>query len=268
MELQTVLYEPEGAVLYLTLNRPEKMNAMSQQVRDDLEAALNEADAGDDIRVIVIKGAGRTFCAGYDITPQPGSGGRSIARDRDRLRSSIDRWLRMWSFRKPIIAQVHGFCLAGGNDLVGACDIVFAAQDAQFGHPAGRRLGVLPTLGMWPMKIGMLKSKEYYFSGDSISGTEAERIGMVNHAVPAAELEATVRAYAQRIALVPADILEMHKHYINRWFEIMGLRTAASEGAEFDSIYHALPESQEFGRISREQGLKAALAWRDGPFRT
>jgi enoyl-CoA hydratase len=269
MELQTVLYEPDGPVLYLTLNRPEKLNAMSAQLRDDLDAALEEADRGDEIRVVVIKAAGRAFCSGYDITPQPSTGGgaRHIGRDRENLRRSIARWLAMWSYRKPVIAQVHGFCLAGGNDLVGSCDLIFCADDAQFGHPAGRALGVLPTLGMWPMKIGMLKSKELYFSGDTVSGAEAERIGMVNKSMPAAELDAFVRAYAERIARVPVEILTMHKHNVNRWFEIMGLRTAASEGAEFDSIYHALPAAQEFGQIARERGLKAALEWRDRPFR-
>jgi enoyl-CoA hydratase len=271
MDFETVLYDVQGHVAYVTLNRPEKLNALSNQLRDDLKAALDEAERDDDVRVVVIKGAGRAFCAGYDITPQParpdaGGGGYHIGRDRGNLRRLIAGWLEMWSRPKPIIAQVHGYCLAGGNDLVGACDLIFCAEDAQFGHPAARALGTLPTMGMWPFKIGMLKSKELFFSGDTVTGTEAERIGMVNRAVPATELEGFVRQYAERIAQVPADILTMHKHGVNRWFEIMGIRTAAAEGAEFDSIYHAFPAAQEFGRIARERGLKAALEWRDSPF--
>ncbi|HEY7295941.1 MAG TPA: enoyl-CoA hydratase-related protein [Dehalococcoidia bacterium] len=267
MNLQAVLYEEDGPVAYITLNRPEKLNAMNGQLRDDLEAALREADRDDEVRVVVLRAAGRAFCAGYDISPQGRGGRASIAQDRDRLRKSIERWLWMWSYRKPIIAQVHGFCLAGGGELAGMCDLIFCAEDAQFGHPAGRALGIPPTLGLWPMKIGMLKSKELLFTGDMIDGKEAERIGMVNRALPAAELPEFVRSFARRVAQVPLDALTVHKHVVNRWFEIMGLRTGAAEGAEFDAIYHETPAAHEFARIAREQGLKAALAWRDNPFR-
>ena len=267
MEYETILCDVEGPVAYLTLHRPEKLNAINEQLRSDLESALRELDQGDEVRVVVLKAAGRAFCAGYDLTPRPGGGGRpSIARDRDRLRKSIERWLWMWNFRKPIIAQVHGYCLAGGGELAGMCDLIFCAEDARFGHPAGRALGIPPTLGLWPVKIGMLKSKELLFTGDTIDGREAERIGMVNKALPPEELDGFVRAFAQRVAQVPLDALTVHKHVVNRWFEIMGLRTGAAEGAEFDAIYHETPAAAEFARIAREQGLKAALEWRDNPF--
>lgn len=269
MDYETVLCETDGAVGTITLNRPEKLNAMSPQLRDDLEAALRALDQGDDVRVVVIKAAGRAFCAGYDITPRPGAGNggrRSIAQDRDGLRRSIERWLWMWNYRKPIIAQVHGYCLAGGGELAGMCDLIFCAEDARFGHPAGRALGIPPTLGLWPVKIGMLKSKELLFTGDTIDGKEAERIGMVNKALPAAELDGFVRDFARRVSMVSLDALTVHKHVVNRWFEIMGLRTGAAEGAEFDAIYHETPAALEFSRIAREQGLKAALEWRDNPF--
>jgi enoyl-CoA hydratase len=268
MDYETVFTEIDGPVAYITLNRPEKLNAISQQLRADLEAALADLDEGDDVRVVVLKAAGRAFCAGYDLAPRPGGGGtrRSIAQDRDGLRKSVERWLAMWNFRKPIIAQVHGYCLAGGGELAGMCDLIFCAEDARFGHPAGRALGIPPTLGLWPVKIGMLKSKELLFTGDTIDGKEAERIGMVNRALPAAELDGFVRGFAQRVAQVPLDALTVHKHVVNRWFEIMGLRTGAAEGAEFDAIYHETPAAAEFSRIAREQGLKAALEWRDTKF--
>jgi enoyl-CoA hydratase len=179
----------------------------------------------------------------------------------------VDRWLWMWSYRKPIVAQVQGYCLAGGGELVGACDIVFAAEDARFGHPASRALGIPPTLGMWPAKIGMLKTKELLFTGDMIDGREAERIGMVNRAVPVDRLDDEAMAFCKRIAQLPLDALSVHKHVTNRWFEIAGLRTAAAEGAEFDAIYHETPAAKEFNRLAGEQGLKSALAWRDDPFR-
>jgi enoyl-CoA hydratase len=267
-QYETVLCDIEGAVAYVTLNRPEKLNAISEQLRSDLEGVLRDLDEGDDVRVVVLKAAGRAFCAGYDLTPRPGATPppRSIARDRDGLRRSVERWLWMWNYRKPIIAQVHGFCLAGGGELAGMCDIIFCAEDARFGHPAGRALGIPPTLGLWPAKIGMLKSKDLLFTGDMVDGVEAARIGMVNRALPADELDAFVRAFAERVAMVPMDALTVHKHVVNRWFEIMGLRTSAAEGAEFDAIYHETPSFGQFQQIARERGLKAALEWRDTPF--
>ena len=279
---ENLLVDIAGPVATITLNRPEKLNAISQGLRDDLEAALRELNPGDAVRVIRLKAAGRAFCAGYDLTPERGAlnwrpnqrtgdnawqlGESRIALDREGLRQSVDRWLWMWSYRKPIVAQVHGWCLAGGGEMIGACDIVFAAQDARFGHPAGRAIGIPPTLGMWPIKIGLLKTKELLFSGDTIDGAEAERLGMINRALPVDELEAQTMAYCQRIAQVPLDGLSVHKHSANRWFEIMGLRTAAAEGAEFDAIWHEAPSIAEFSNKARQEGLKAALEWRDDPF--
>ncbi len=280
-DYDNVLVEVDDGVATVTLNRPEKLNAISEGLRDDLEAALRELNPGDAVRVIRLKAAGRAFCAGYDLTPgrwqRAGQeqargtelwelGESRIGKDREGLRQSVERWLWMWSYRKPIVAQVQGYCLAGGGELIGACDIVFAAENAQFGHPAARGLGIPPTLGMWPAKIGMLKTKELLFSGDMIDGREAERVGMVNHAVPADELDDVTMAYCHRISRLPLDALSVHKHVTNRWYEIFGLRTAAAEGAEYDSIFHETAAFREFARISEEQGLKAALAWRDGPF--
>ena len=279
---ENLLVDIDGPVATITLNRPEKLNAISQGLRDDLEAALRELNPGDAVRVIRLKAAGRAFCAGYDLTPERGAlnwrpnqrtgdnawqlGESRIALDREGLRQSVDRWLWMWSYRKPIIAQVHGWCLAGGGEMIGACDIVFAAQGARFGHPAGRAIGIPPTLGMWPIKIGLLKTKELLFSGDTIDGVEAERLGMINRALPLDELDEQAMAYCQRIAQVPLDGLSVHKHSANRWFEIMGLRTAAAEGAEFDAIWHEAPSIAEFSNKARQEGLKAALEWRDDPF--
>lgn len=281
-EYDNVVVEVEDTgVATVTLNRPEKLNALSEGLRSDLEAALRELNPGDAVRVIRLKAAGRAFCAGYDLTPgqrrntstnapsgtQAWQLGESrVARDREGLRESIDRWLWMWSYRKPIVVQVQGYCLAGGNDLVGACDIIFAAEGATFGHPASRALGIPPTLGMWPAKIGMLKTKELLFSGDTITAAEALQVGMVNRVVPDDKLDEETLAWCRRIAQVPLDALSVHKHVTNRWFEIAGLRTAAAEGAEFDSIYHETGSFREFGRIASEEGLKVALAWRDRPF--
>ena len=281
-EFENVLVDVEGPVATITLNRPEKLNALSEGLRSDLHSALAELNPGDSVRVIRIRGAGRAFCAGYDITPDDNDfqfvpsrrsgdqawelGESMVAMNREHLRDSIERWLWIWSYRKPIIAQVHGWCLAGGNDLVGSCDMIFASESARFGHPAGRALGQPPTLGMWPVKIGMLKAKEMLFSGDTIDGREAERIGMINRVYGEDELDAETMAYCQRIAQVPLDGLTVHKHSVNRWAELMGVRMSAIEGTEFNAIFAEAPTIAEFGKISRSKGLKAALEWRDDPF--
>ena len=279
---ENALVEIDGPVATITLNRPEKLNAISAELRDDLEAALRELNPGDAVRVIRLKGAGRAFCVGYDLTGVRGAlvsqpyartgdqawelGESSMALDREGLRASVERWLWMWSYRKPIIAQVHGWCLAGGGEMIGACDLVFAAETARFGHPAGRAIGIPATLAMWPIRIGLLKTKELLFSGDTIDGLEAERLGMINRAYPEDRLDAETLAYCQRIARVPMDGLTVHKHSANRWFELMGVRMAASEGAEFAAISAESPSVGEFLKISREHGLKTALEWRDDPF--
>ena len=281
-DYDNVLVEVEDSgVATITLNRPEKLNAISEGLRRDLEAALRELRPGDAVRVIRLKAAGRAFCAGYDLTPGQRRDTRTaapqgdrawelgesrVALDREGLRESVERWLWMWSDRKPIVAQVQGYCLAGGGEVIGACDIVFAAENATFGHPAGRALGIPPTLGMWPAKIGMLKTKELLFTGDTIPAVEAERIGMINRVYPNDRLDEETMAFCRRVAKVPLDALSVHKHVTNRWFEIAGLRTAAAEGAEFDAIYHETPSFGQFGRIASERGLKSALAWRDEPF--
>ena len=279
-DYENILLDVDGAVATITLNRPEKLNAISMGLLDDLSDCLRELRPGDAVRVIRLKAAGRAFCAGYDITPaapnwRPNErtgdaaaelGESRIALDRENLREYVDRWLWMWSYRKPIIAQVHGYCLAGGGDMIGACDIVFAASDARFGHPAGRALGIPTIAGVWPFKIGMLKSKELLFTGDMIDGVEAEKIGMINHAVDEQELDQTVADFCKRVAQVPLDLLTVHKHTTNRWFELAGLRTAFYESSDFDAIAHEAPVRTEFHKIAQEHGLKHALAWRDGPF--
>jgi enoyl-CoA hydratase len=288
VELNTLALEIEGPVATVTLNRPDKANAISEELRAELEAVLNELNPGDAVRVIRLRGAGRGFSAGYDLSStasvyalsdKPGTsatagapaaelGESQISLDRERVRTSIERWLRMWNYRKPIVAQVHGFCLGGGLDLLGACDIAFAAEDAKFGHAAARGLGIPPTLGHLPLKIGPARTKELLFTGDSIDGKEAERWGLVNHAVAADALDSRTNSFCHRIALEPLDALTLHKHVTNRWLEVIGLRLAVLEGAEFNSLFHQAPASVEFGRVLQSEGLRAALAWRDGPFDT
>ena len=292
MPHETIELDVAGAVATITLNRPDKLNALSPQLRGELENALAELRPGDRVRVIRIRGAGRAFCSGYDMTsgasvyhsgppaaapgvaPDRETGRAGAAElgesgfvlDRERLRESIERWLAIWNYRKPIVAQVHGLCLSGGLDLIGVCDLVYAADDARFGHPAARGLGIPPTMGMLPMRIGAARTKELFFTGDTVDGTEAFRLGLVNAVVPAAELDERTAALCRRIARTPLDALTLHKHVINRWSEIAGLRLAALEGADFDAMFHVTPASVEFGRIAARDGMRSALAWRDQPF--
>jgi enoyl-CoA hydratase len=286
---ETIDVSVDGAVATITLNRPDKLNALSPSMRDELENALAELKPGDRVRVIRIRGAGRGFCAGYDMTTaasvynsglpsedaeRPGIGeaaptelGESgLALDRERLRESIERWLRIWSYRKPIIAQVHGVCLSGGLDLIGVCDLVYASENARFGHPAARGLGIPPTMGMLPMTIGAARTKELFFTGDIVDAGEAYRLGLINAVVADDELDHTTAALCRRIAKTPLDALTLHKHVINRWSEIAGIRLGALEGADFDAMFHLTPASTEFGRIASRDGLRSALAWRDGAF--
>jgi enoyl-CoA hydratase len=285
MNYDNLLVDVEGPVATLTLNRPEQLNALSVGLLDDLHAALRALNPGDDVRVIRLRGAGRAFCPGYDLAPSSGysslpkdrgprgegladRGESSIARDRESLREMIDRWLWVWNYRKPIIAQTHNYCLSGGLDLIGVCDIVFAAEGTLFGHPAARGLGIPITLGMLPVKIGAAATKELLFTGDLIDAAEAQRLGLISHVVPSDELDERTLAFCQRVALTPLDALTVHKHVTNRWLEVMGLRLAALEGAEYDAIFHLTPAMAEFNRRSREDGLREALAWRDGPYAT
>ena len=233
---ETVVYERvEEKIFRLTLNRPEKLNALSQKLLGEFDQVLNEFEADRDASVLIIRGAGRAFCAGYDLqgTQQPGSG-FTVSSDRINLHKMIDRWQRLWSIGKPTIAQVHGYCLAGATELAGHCDLVFASEDAQFGHPAGRSLGILPTLSMWPVLIGPRKAKEYLLHRRLMSAQEALEWQLVNRVFPKDQLEAETMDYARRVALVPADLLTLHKAAVNRWLEIQGIRAPEQSAADLD----------------------------------
>ncbi|HUV44309.1 MAG TPA: crotonase/enoyl-CoA hydratase family protein [Dehalococcoidales bacterium] len=270
MSYENILYEVSNRIARITLNRPEKLNALSDALLEEYAAALVEAERDPEVGVVVVRAAGRAFCAGYDV-----GGGSGHARmrneapflaDRLRLQSFDDKITTAWRLVKPVIAQVHGICVAGGNDIAGQCDIIIAAENATFGHPQIRRLG-LTWMHMFPYKCGAQWSKILMFTGDSISGKEAERIGVVARAVPEDKLEEEVDKLAARIALVDPTLLAMNKLAVNRVFEEMGMRNAFNAANAFDTIAHTAEAMQEFNRIAREQGLRAALEANEGPFR-
>jgi enoyl-CoA hydratase len=265
---ETIVYERvEEKIFRLTLNRPEKLNALSPKLLGEFDSVLNEFEADREASVLIIRGAGRAFCAGYDLqgTQQPGSG-FTVSSDRINLHKIIDRWQRLWAIGKPTIAQVHGYCLAGATELAGHCDLVFASDDAQFGHPAGRSLGILPTLSMWPVLIGPRKAKEFFFTGDLMSAPEALDSQLVNRVFPKAQLEAETLSYARRVALVPIELLALHKAAVNRWLDIQGIRALEQSAADLDCIAHQTDAVKNWMKASRERGLKEALTERDRPF--
>ncbi len=271
MSQDVVLLEKSDRVATVTLNRPDKLNAMNEALLEALSSRLEELDSCDDVSAIVIRGAGRSFCAGYDIAPD-NDGSRSgylksgdVVGDRWRLRRNAKRILELWDLRTPVIAQVHGHCLAGGSQLALMCDLVVAADDAQIGFPAVRGLGV-PPLNVYPFFVGLRKAKQLLLTGDSVTGVEAARIGMVNASVPVEELADTTRALALRVAKIPKDLLALNKASVNAVYEVLGFRAAALQGADFDALSHRTGAVLDFFDLAEREGLAAALQARDVKF--
>ena len=276
----------DGRVARITLNRPEKMNALSQELLFELNDALHDLEADASARVIILRGAGRTFCAGYDLTPPRGQGADGVVRRhaaadekgrrlvmgiRTGMQQITDIQMYFWNMAKVTIAQIHGYALAGGCELAMMADLVVAAEDAQMGHPGVRGLGVARNGVIWPLVIGMRKAKELYYQGSSISGVEAEKIGMINYAWPKEELEARTIEFADRIANLTHDHLAILKINMNRFYENMGIYSSVRSSTDLDAMGQFTGEAylwQDKVRESFEQGtgLKGALDWRDGRY--
>lgn len=270
MPYETILYEIDAGKARITLNRPEKLNAISWKMHQELKDALFNADRDPAVHVAIIRGSGRAFSAGYDISPPPGeithaATGHSLERDMWMMEQSLEMRMPIFDMHKPVIAQVHGYCLAGGSDVALLCDIVIAADDARFGYPPVRALGS-PVNHMWTYLVGPQWAKRMLLTGDNISGAEAAEIGLVMKAVPAGELEAEVENLAGRIALIDVDLLSAQKRIVNTAMELMGARTIQRMAAERDCIARQAPVVTEFYTMAKEKGLKAALEWRDAKF--
>lgn len=279
-EYENILYDIEGPIAYVTLNRPEKMNALSNTLRGEMIHALKEAESDPAVSVIVIRGAGRSFCAGYDIGGGRGAAEgnsfvhpRSLLPDVGSTRPGPSEWAHhvnetnwtIWELYKPVIAQIHGYCLAGGTELATICDFRIVAEDAVVGYPPVRAMTSMDM--MWtPWHLPMAKAREMAYLGDSMLGTEMAHWGWANRAVPVADLPGTVEWFAGRLALIDREQLLFNKRSVNRAYEIMGIRTALNAGADVQALSAMRPMGGVFGRISQKYGLKAALDWRDGPF--
>jgi enoyl-CoA hydratase len=266
-----LLYEAIGRVARITLNRPEKLNALSVDLHTELLQAAKQAEADPRIHAVIIRGAGRAFCAGYDITPtaerEATQTTRTIRSDITRMEETVERWRRLWQLRIPTIAQVHGYCVAGGTDLALHCDMILVAEDARIGFTAVRAMGTPPT-HMWLYSVGPQWAKRLLLTGDLIDGKTACDIGWAIEAMPAAALEEAALKLATRMSHIGKDLLTANKAIINKGLELMGRSLLQQIALEHDAMAHLAPEAVEFHRIAQEQGLKAALEWRDGPFRS
>lgn len=281
MELETLIYKKEGRIATLTLNRAHKGNAISVQLRDELDLVMDDLDQDDETRVLIIDAAGAHFSTGYDLNEfsylwDADSAINEVQRrphrqapvwSRREFHLSRERWMRLFRLRQATIGVVHGHCVAGGLDLVGVMDIVFCADDALLGQPESRAMGEIHTFGLWPIHMGMRKTKEWLFTGDNMTGAEAAEIGLVNRAVPRDEVAAVARAYAERVSNVTLDAIYSHKEVTNRWFETMGMNAAMAAANDLDAMGIAGPGMDRFNEVWKEGGVRPAVRDRDAPFK-
>jgi enoyl-CoA hydratase/carnithine racemase len=267
---ETVLYEADGKIGIVTLNRPDKLNALSMEMRLSLEAVLKRADADETTSVIVLRANGRSFCVGFDVG---GGGGHErpwrhdALKYHERLSRSFQALMTPWTLKKPVIASVRGHALGGGCELAMFCDLTIAAEDAQFGEPEVLFSQVGPAVLM-PFIVGHKRARELIYFGDRIDAKRALEIGMINRVAPAADLPAATMKYARRLALIAPEALFAAKLAINRGLDAAGLRNALNAGLDvLAPLYAATTEvGKEFDAIRAEKGLKAALAWRKAQF--
>ena len=259
-----VLVEREPYGVRLVLNRPAKLNALNGDVVRELVAALDAAEADPEVRVIVLAGAGRAFCSGYDLSEEAGWEDGGPVAWRDALAVDVAATLRFVDSPKPVIAQIHGYALAGGLELAMACDLVVAAEGTQLGEPE-IRYGSAPVTLLMPYLIGQKRTRELLLTGDLIDATEAERIGLINRVVPTERLAAEVDGLADRLARTPPEVMAPTKRMLNRAMDAAGFRLGVEAGLDLGAIINAAdtPEQREWDTIVRRDGLKAALAWRD-----
>jgi enoyl-CoA hydratase len=264
---ELVISERRGPAVWLTLNRPDKLNALSYELVRELRTALRRAAEDEEVKVAVLTGAGRAFSAGYDLSEEAESRVEGAERWRRILADDVELTLELWSLPKPTIAAVRGWCLAGGCELAMACDLIVAAEDARFGEPE-IRYGSGPVTLLMPFLLGQKKTNELLFTGDTIEAAEAERIGLVNTVVAGEELDQAVDELVRKIAPTPLPVLRLTKLALLRAYEAMGLRSAVLANLDLSAILNAAdtPEQRRFDEIVSSQGLKAALAWRDSRY--
>jgi enoyl-CoA hydratase len=280
MDYRDIIYETDERLAFITLNRPEKLNPLSNNLRGEVMDAMREAEYDEKIGVIVLKAAGRSFSAGYDLSPTRAAGDEKFVSHRSKLPETGTthpgkyQWARhvvmtnwtIWELAKPVVAQIQGHCLAGATELATTCDFRIVAEDAKIGYPPVRAMTTMDM--MWtPWHLPPAKAREFAYMGDSVSGTEMARLGWANYAVPAEELADFTERFARRMGHIDNEMLMYSKRAVNRQYETMGIRDGLHSGTEIQALSSQRAAAAEWGRRVREDGLKAALEWRDGPFR-
>jgi enoyl-CoA hydratase len=277
LRFETIDYSTDGAIATITLNRPEKLNTIVPPMPDEVEAAVTAAVRDEGVKVIVLRGAGRSFCAGYDFsggfhhwdeqmtTAGRWDPGKDFVMTTAPALAPTQKFMSVWRSPKPVIAQVHGWCVGGGSDFALCADLVIASEDAQIGTPYSRVWGAYLS-GMWIYRLGLAKAKEHALTGKPLSGTEAAAVELINEAVPFAELEATVAERAAQLAALPAGQLAAMKLMVNQAYENQGLASTQTLGPILDGLMRNIPAAEEFVRLAEEEGVGAAVAARDAPF--
>jgi enoyl-CoA hydratase/carnithine racemase len=262
-----ILYATRGPVARITLNRPERLNALSlPEGRDALGAALDRAQADQDVRAVILTGAGqRAFCAGWDMES---IGELDLSQLEAVIRDNLRLFFKLWELRQPVIAALNGYALGAGAALALACDLAVAAEHAQLGEPEIRHYALSPFL-ILPFLTHSRAVHEYYYTGDMLAAAEMHRLGLVNRVVPAAELESAAWALAERLAAVPPFPLQMKKRSLRQAYDLMGLGAAVRQNGLADALVIGanLPEQQALFEVLAREGMRAFLAARDGPFK-
>jgi enoyl-CoA hydratase len=271
MAFDTLLYRKDGRIARVTLNRPERLNAINEAMPGEIRAAVEAANDDPDVHVIVLAGSGKAFCAGYDLKIFAESAGENAViqdmpwdpmRDYKLMKGYTDDMLSLWRSYKPVICKIHGYAVAGGSDIALCTDIVIMAEDAKIGYPPARVWGC-PTTAMWVYRLGAEKAKRMLLTGDLVTGVEAKSMGLVYDAVPAAQLDAAVDTLAQRMAGVPKNQLMMQKLMINQAYENMGMQSTQMMATLFDGITRHSPEGFWFKNLAEQRGFHEAVRWRD-----
>jgi len=265
-----IIYEQSGRIAHITLNRPDALNAINEALPSALESAVIRANADESTRVIILSGAGRAFCAGYDLgvfaeSPGTNAGIQEMPWDPIKdfafMKRNTDCFMSLWRSLVPVICKVHGYAIAGGSDIALCADLLVVADNAQLGYPPARVWGCPPT-AMWVYRLGAERAKRLLFSGDLIDGRQAEAWGL-GQAVPAADLDDEVERIAQRIATVPRNQLIMQKMMVNQALENMGLSSTQTLANFFDGITRHSPEGVNFKQRAEAMGWKQAVRERD-----
>ena len=275
MAEEVVKYAKKGAIATITLNRPEKYNTLRLEVIDALDASLRDANRDDQIKVIILEGAGDSFCGGFDFSgglehyPGLTEDGYDPGVDHhyvtNHYTSYITPFMGLWRGLKPVIAKVHGYCVGGGSELALCADLVIASDDARFGTPYARVWGCHLT-GMWVYRLGLAKAKYYALTGEWVSGKEAAAMELINFSYPLEELDERVDALAQRLAQIPLTQLVSMKLIVNQAYDNMGLQSTQTLGPILDGAMRNTREGREFVHLAMTEGVKAAVTKRDGPF--